>query len=249
MPEQPQTVYDPECQAPLVNEMVEVVREQRQFLVRVYALVALGLFVSGIVAAWTAHQPGMFDYVHSHRLSFQALFLFEILAVTSLSRAVQYLSVAAAWVTFLAYAIFNGMSFCVFFLFVPPGAVAFAFFAISLTFWGLMAYGRLYPDRDLRGGTGAFKTLLMGLAIVVVTNVAMRNSVPYWAMSYLGVIIFAVLISYHTDFICDLAYEFEDDDPARNKAALIGALLISLDFVNLYVMATQLFLGRSRQTD
>ncbi len=240
-------VYDPVRPAPLAHEMEEVAREERHFLVRVYALVAIGLFLSALVAAWAARQPDIFEYVRSHPLNFQLLFLFEVVVVACLSRAVQYFSVAAAWIAFVAYALFNGISFCVFFLFVPPGAVAFGFFVTALTFLALMAYGVYYPDRDLRGGTGALKTLAIGLAVVVAVNLLMRNAVVYWAMSYLGVIIFAILISYHTDFICDLEYEFEDDDPQRDKAALIGALLISLDFVNLYVMASQLFLGRSRQ--
>jgi uncharacterized protein len=217
-------------------EVLEAVREQRHFLARVYGIAASALALSALVAVWAAHRPEMFEYVHEHATSFQALFFFEVASVAVISRYAERMTIGMAWATLMGYAILNGISFCVFFLLLPPGSIAFGFFISAMTFASMSAYAIRFPDRDLRGLSGMFKSLLMGLVIVVVTNLLAGNSMAYWATSYLGVMIFASLTSYHSDFIADLEYEFEDDNRTREKGAVIGALVIFLDFVNLYLL-------------
>jgi len=234
------TVYDPERPEPLQHELEEVARDERRFLVRVYGVASLALAISALVAYWALHRPEMFDYVREHRTSFQVLFVFEVISVAVISRIVDKMTLGLAWLTLVGYAIFNGMSFCVFFLVVPPGSVAFGFLVSALTFAAMSAYGLYFPERELRGIGFMFKSLLMGLAIVVATNLLAGNSIAYWATSYLGVMIFASLASYHVDFICDLQYEFEDDDRAHDKASVAGALVIYLDFVNFYFLVMRM---------
>ncbi|HWR36318.1 MAG TPA: Bax inhibitor-1/YccA family protein [Clostridia bacterium] len=240
-------VFDPDGPMPgeaLSYEMEEVEREQRALLVKVYGFMAVGLLISAAVARWAMARPEMFTYVHEHALSFQIIFALEVAAVAIISQVIENIPIGLAALIFVCYAAFNGISFAVFFLFIPPGAVAFGFLIAALTFAAMAAYGRM-SGADLGTMGSTLITLVAGLGIMSAANVVFNNERVYWATSYLGVIVFASLASYHAQDFRDFDWAFEDDDEANNKAALTGALLLYLDFVNLYIMFMRL-IGRGR---
>ncbi len=82
---------------------------------------------------------------------------------------------------------------------------------------------------------------IVGVLLMLVLNIAFGNADPFYATAFLGIVIFAGLTSYHVQHIRDLDWAFEDDDSANHKAAVVGALLIYLDFVNLYLLFVRLF--------
>ena len=237
----PETVYDPDSKPPLELEMREVAREEHHFLARVYGLLASGLALSTLVAFWALRHPEMFEYVQEHRGGFQVLFLFEVITVAVLSRFAAKMSTGIAWLTFVGYSLLNGISFCVFFQFLPPGSVAFGFLMATLTYVVMSAWGMYSPDGALLGIRGMLKTALVGFSLTAAANLFAGNETEYWETACLAIGIFAGLTCYHTDEIRDLPYEFEDDDRAHSKAAILGALLIYLDFVNLYLLIMQAF--------
>jgi uncharacterized protein len=145
------------------------------------------------------------------------------------------LSLAATAFLFYGYAVLNGVSFAVLFIWLPAGSVASGFGLTAVTF-GLMALYGHQTGRDL----GTFRSFILmiatGVVLLIAVNLTMRTPVAYWATAYMGVMAFGGLTSYHAQNLRDLEWEFEDDDADRCKAMYAGALTLYLDFVNLYVL-------------
>lgn len=238
------TVYDPDA-ATMADPDAEAIEEQqRALLVRVYALMLVGLMTSALVGYWTLGHPEIYEYTMQHMAGFQVMFALEILAVGYISKYVDKLTIGMAWILFLFYAAFNGISFAVFFLFLPPAAVTFGFLLTALTFGVMAAYGH-YTKRDLGAPRNLAIMACVGIAMMIILNVAFGNGDHFYATAFLGVMIFGGLTSYHIQDIRDFDWAFEDDDASNDKAALVGALLIYLDVVNLYMMFMRL-IGASR---
>jgi hypothetical protein len=229
------TVYDPTApsRSPDVDA-VAVEESQRALIVRVYGLMFLGLMISTVVAFWAASHSEISEYTLRHPEDFQIMFFSELIAVGFISRYVQKLTIPMAWILFLGYAAFNGISFAVFFLYFPPAAVGYGFLFTAITFGFMTLYGHTYR-RDLGAGRNILVMGAYGFALQLFCNLAMRHSDAYFGTATLGIIVFCGLASYHAENIRNFEWEFEDDDAKQDKAALVGALLLYLDFVNLYM--------------
>ncbi len=220
----------------------------RHHLVRVYSMMCVGLMLTAAVAFMIGRDADIVEYVRTHPAGFQVLFLFEIVTVAVITKAVEKMTLAMIIITFFCYAALNGVSFAVFFLWIPPASVAFGFLITALTF-GAMAFYGTKTQRDL-GSLRSFLTMiLIGIAILLIFNLPFRNSMAYWATSYLGVMAFAGLTIFHAQDMRDLDFEFEDDDADRCKAMYASALMLYLDFVNLYMFVMRVAgAGRSART-
>lgn len=234
------TVYDPAApQSPPDLDAEAVEQSQRALLVRVYGLMFVGLMVSALVAFWAVQHSETAAYTLRHPEGFQIVFFSEMVAVAFISRYVAKLTIPMAWVLFVVYAVFNGVSFSVFFLYFPPAAVMYGFIYTALMFGVMAVYGHV-TRRDLGSGKSILVMGAFGFALQLLLNLALGHSNAYYGTATLGIVVFAGLASYHAQNIRNLEWEFDDDDTAQDKAALIGALLLYLDFVNLYMMVMNL---------
>ena len=230
------TVYDPAAlpRTPDVDAQA-VEQSQRALLVRVYVLMFAGLMLSAVVAYWAAAHSEIGSYTLRNPEGFQIVFFSEIIAVGFISRYAAKLSIPAAWALFACYAIFNGVSFSVFFLYFPPSAVMYGFLFTGVMFGGMALYGHK-TGRDLGDGRNIFVMGGFGFALQILVNLVLGHSDAYYGTATLGVLVFCGLASYHAQHIRNFEWEFDDDDSAQDKAAVVGALLLYLDFVNLYMM-------------
>ncbi|HEU5402944.1 MAG TPA: Bax inhibitor-1 family protein, partial [Terriglobales bacterium] len=131
------TVYDPAAPPRTTDLDAQAVEQsQRALLVRVYGLMFAGLMLSAVVAHWAAAHSEIGAYTLRHPEGSQIVFFSEIIAVGFISRYAGKLSIPAAWTLFAVYAIFNGVSFSVFFLYFPPAAVTYGFLFTGLMFAG-----------------------------------------------------------------------------------------------------------------
>ncbi len=230
------TVYDPSTAPRTPDPDAQAVEQsQRALLVRVYALMFAGLMLSALVAFWAAEHSDIAAYTLHHPEGFQIVFFSEVIAVGFISRYAARLSIPAAWTLFACYAIFNGVSFSVFFLYFPPSAVMYGFLLTGVMFGAMALYGHR-THCDLGDGRNI---LLMGgfaFALQIFVNLALGHSDAYYGTATLGILVFCGLASYHAQDIRNFEWEFDDDDAAQDKAAVVGALLLYLDFVNLYMM-------------
>ena len=229
------TVYDPTAptRSPDVDALA-VEESQRALIVRVYGLMFVGLMISALVAFWAASHSEISEYTLRHPEGFQIMFFSELIAVGFISRQVQKLTIPMAGVLFLGYAAFNGISFAVFFLYFPSAAVGFGFLFTAVMFGFAALYGHTHR-LDLSAGRNIFIMAAYGFALQLLVNLALSHSEAYYGTSTLGLMVFCGLAAYHSQDLRNFEWEFEDDDAEQNKAALVGALLLYLDFVNLYM--------------
>ncbi|ANL48790.1 inhibitor of apoptosis-promoting Bax1-related protein [Rhizobium phaseoli] len=221
----------------------------RAYMLKVYNLMALGLAITG-VAAYLSFQLA---FSNGEITAFgQAIYLSPlkwvvILAplalVFFLSFRIHSMTVSAAQTTFAIYAALVGLSLSSIFLIYTGQSVVQTFFVTAASFGALSLYGYT-TKRDL-SAIGSFLIMgLFGLIIASLVNIFLASSAMQFAISVIGVLIFAGLTAYDTQRIKELYYE-ADDVAVAGRKAIMGALTLYLDFINLFMFLLQ-FMGNRK---
>ena len=226
----------------LVNPQ-EVAQEQKTFMVKVFGLMALALAVTGLVAMYTASSASMIKFIFGNRGVFIGLFIVQILAVGSLAGWEHKMSVATATSIFIGYSILTGLVFSSIFLIYTTGSIATTFFITGGMFAIMSAYG-YFTGNDLSRFGSLLFMLLIGLIIASVVNIFLSSTTMYWIITYVGVFIFTGLVAYDTQKIKDMSMAYEQGSAEHKKVAIMGALSLYLDFINLFLMLLRLFGSR-----
>ena len=171
--------------------------------------------------------------------------LLTLVMVIGLTAAINRISAAAATVGFLVYAALNSVLFSMIFLIYTGESIAATFFATSLTFGAASLYGYL-TKRKLSTFGRFFTMALFGFLIGTLINLFWANSTFYWILTYCGIFIFVGLTAYDTRKIREMALAAPGiDGETGRKMAIMGALTLYLDFINLFLLLLRLF-GRRR---
>ncbi|EJC81681.1 FtsH-interacting integral membrane protein [Rhizobium leguminosarum bv. trifolii WSM2297] len=221
----------------------------RAYMVKVYNLMALGLAITG-VAAYLGFNFAVQDgqLTQFGVLLFQSplrwvVILAPLAAVFFLSFRINSMSVAAAQTTFWVYAALVGLSLSSIFLVYTGQSVVQTFFVTAASFGALSLYGYT-TKRDL-SAMGSFLIMgLFGLIIASIVNIFLASSAMQFAISVIGVLIFAGLTAYDTQRIKELYLE-ADDVAVAGRKAIMGALTLYLDFINLFMFLLQ-FMGNRK---
>ncbi|MBY3204215.1 Bax inhibitor-1/YccA family protein [Rhizobium laguerreae] len=221
----------------------------RAYMLKVYNLMALGLAITG-VAAYLSFQ---FAFANGELTAFgQAIYvsplkwvviLAPLALVFFLSFRIHSMTVAAAQTTFAVYAALVGLSLSSIFLIYTGQSVVQTFFVTAASFGALSLYGYT-TKRDL-SAMGSFLMMgLFGLIIASLVNIFLASSAVQFAISVLGVLIFAGLTAHDTQRIKELYLE-ADDVAVAGRKAIMGALTLYLDFINLFMFLLQ-FMGNRK---
>ncbi|WP_114390001.1 Bax inhibitor-1/YccA family protein [Notoacmeibacter marinus] len=229
----------------------------RAYMVKVYNLMMIGLALTGL-AAWgvfslsTTTDPAlavgeingvMLTQIGAlmYTSALRWVLIFAPLAlVFFLSFRVHKMSVPAAQTTFWIYAALVGASISTIFLVYTQESIVRTFFITAAAFGALSLYG--YTTKKDLSGWGSFLIMgVIGLLIAMVVNIFLESSALQFAISAIGVLVFAGLTAYDTQKIKEMYYE-GDDDVVHGRKAIIGALRLYLDFINLFMFLLQ-FLG------
>ncbi len=230
----------------------------RAYMLRVYNLMALGLVITG-VAAWgffniavtsdpslgvAQVRDGVFLTQIGATLWMSPLKWVVMLAplaiVFFMSFRVQTMSVPAAQTTFWVFAALMGLSLSTIFLVYTQTSIVRTFFITASAFGALSLYGYT-TKRDL-SAMGTFMVMgLFGLIIAMIVNIFLQSSALQFAISAIGVLVFSGLTAWDTQRIKEMYYE-ADDDATMGRKAIMGALTLYLDFINLFTFLLQ-FLG------
>jgi len=215
-----------------------------EFFRRVYNWMGAGLALTAVLALYTASSPAMLQLIFGNRLVFYALIFGELGLVIALSGAINRLSAAAATGLFLFYSALNGVTMAAIFVVYTQASIASTFFITAATFGAMSIYGHV-TKKDL-SSWGSFLFMgLVGVVIASVVNLFLHSEAVYWVSTFCGVIVFVGLTAYDTHKLKAIAAGgFADDETAR-KGAIMGALRLYLDFINLFLMLLRLF-GRRR---
>jgi len=218
----------------------------RTYMLKVYNLMALGLAITGI-AAYAAFQ---FAFADGQLTAFgQAIYvsplkwvvmLAPLALVFYMSFRINSMSVSAAQTTFWVYAGLMGLSLSSIFLVYTGQSITQTFFVTAAAFGGLSLYG--YTTKRSLSGMGSFLIMgLFGLIIASIVNIFLASSALTFAISAIGVLIFAGLTAYDTQKIKEMYFEADSAEAAGRKA-IMGALTLYLDFINLFLFMLR-FLG------
>ena len=206
---------------------------------RVYAWMTAGLFVTAAVASFVFNSTALSSLIFGNPLIFFGLFIVEIIAVVGLSAGINRLSPAAATAIFMGYAALNGLTLSAIFLAYTQASIASTFFVTAATFGAMSFYGST-NKRDLtRVGNIAIMALI-GLLIASIVNIFLHSAALYWVITYAGVLIFVALTARDTQKIKQLATQVNDERSA-GRIAVLGSLILYLDFINLFIFLLRIF--------
>jgi hypothetical protein len=162
--------------------------------------------------------------------------------VVYLSAAIQRMTAQSALGWFLFYSALNGITLSLLFMIYTAASVTSAFMVTALTFAGMAMYGYT-TKRDLTTvGSLAFMGLI-GIIIASVINIFFFSETLYWIISYVGVLIFVGLTAYDTQKLKEMSLQLDQNEEIQQKAAIMGALRLYLDFINLFIMLLRI-MGR-----
>lgn len=222
----------------------QVKQEQAAFMTQVYGWMTVALLVTATVSIWVANSPTALELIFGNRLVFYGLLIGEFVLVMSLSAAVQRVSARTATLMFLGYAIMNGLTLASIFLLYTGGSIASTFFVTAGTFGAMSAYG-YFTKRDLTSLGGFLLMGVIGLIIASLVNLFWQNETLYWVSTYAGVLIFVGLTAYDTQKIKEMNIIGNAGTDEDRKEAIMGALRLYLDFINMFLYLLRLF-GRRR---
>jgi FtsH-binding integral membrane protein len=218
---------------------------QAAFIRKVYAFMAGGLGTTALAALTVAHSESLTKTIFGHgAIGFYLLLLAELVMVMSFSSLARRLSSIGAATLFYIYSIMNGLTISVAFLIYTKSSIASTFFVTAGTFAGVSAYGFL-TKRNL-ASVGNFMLMgLWGLILATLANMFLGSAMLDWMITYAGVLIFVGLTAWDTQKIKELTVVDGANTDEDHKYAIHGALILYLDFINLFWYLLRL-LGRRR---
>ena len=212
----------------------------RSYMLSVYNYMASGVLLTGIVALLFA-QSGLAAQVFMGGGILKWVIIFApLLMVFGFGAAVTRMSMGGLQAMFWAFATLMGLSLSSIFLVFTGASIAQTFFATAVAFLSLSLWG--YTTKKDLSGWGTFLIMgVVGLIVASIINLFMASAALHWAISFIGVLLFAGLTAYDTQRIKSLYFHVQGSD-MLGRTAIMGALSLYLDFVNMFTFLLQ-FMG------
>lgn len=234
-----------------VQELEKIIRQQEMtnastfkvLMRKVYLWMTLALMITGITAAGVANSPNILALIYSSQVVMWGIIIAEFGLVIYISARLEKLSLSTAATLFALYSILNGVMLSSIFLLYSTAIISKVFFITAGTFGVTALYGYA-TKKDLSSLGNILFMALIGLVIATVVNVFMKSAMFDLILSYIGVIIFVGLTAWDSQKIKHMMMVQQDADESAQKLALIGALSLYLDFINLFLYLLRIF-GRS----
>jgi hypothetical protein len=202
-----------------------------------------GLALTALASMLTLSSQQMLNLIFGNKLVFYALIFGELGLVIALSAAINKISSTTATLMFLLYSALTGVTFASLFLVYTSSSIASTFFIAAGTFGSVSVYGYA-TKRDLTGWGSFFFMGLIGIIIASVVNIFLQSAMLTWIISYVGVFVFVGLTAYDTQKIKQIGAAGFSDEESQKKSAIIGALRLYLDFINLFLMLLRIMGNR-----
>ncbi len=216
------------------------------FIQSTYNWMAAGLLITGAVALFVANSETMLKLIFGNQLIFFGLIIGELVLVFSISARVNKMQASTATALFILYSALNGATISFIFLAYTRSSIATAFFVAAGTFLACSVYGYV-TKRDLTS-IGSFMFMgLIGIIIASLVNLFVKSSAMAMIISYIGVFIFIGLTAYDTQKLKHMAMTQPAglDAGVIRKGAILGALSLYLDFINMFLFLLHIFgMGR-----
>ena len=216
-----------------------------EFIRSVYNWMAIGLGLTGFVAFYVSNSETLLKLIFGNQFIFFGLIIGELVLVFTISARVHKMQASTATSLFVLYAALNGATLSAIFLIYTRSSITSTFFICAATFISSSIYG-MVTKRDLTS-MGQFMFMgLIGIVIASVVNLFVRSSGMSLVVSYIGVVVFVGLTAYDTQKLRTMALSQPEglDSGTVRKGAILGALTLYLDFINLFLMLLRILGNR-----
>jgi FtsH-binding integral membrane protein len=221
-----------------------IAQDAAAFMQRVYGWMTLGLFVTGFSALYVASSPAAIQFIFGSSISVFLVIGVQLALVFSIRPVMRSKGWQAGAILFLLYSATLGVTVSTLLLRYTFTSVAQAFFVTGGAFGGLTLFA-FVTKKDLSGVGNFCMVGLIGIILASVVNIFVSSSAVHFAISVLGVLIFAGLTAYDTQKMKEYAYSQDTDNETGRRASIMAALELYLDFIMMFIYLTQL-LGASR---
>lgn len=206
---------------------------------QVYIWMSMALFITGITALIIADNNALVYSLASNPMLFWGAAIAEVILVLVLASRIHKMSLTTATIMFIVYSVLNGVTMSLLFVVYTSESIAATFFITAGTFGAISLYGYT-TKKDLSSWGSILFMALIGILIASLVNIFLGSETLYWIISYAGVLIFVGLTAYDTQKIKEMIME-SDVNEASYKIALMGALTLYLDFINLFIYLLRIF--------
>ena len=217
---------------------------EADFMQKVYLWMTFALTLTGFVAYRTTQSEFLLELIFSSSFGFIGLILAELALVFWISSGIQRMSSNMAIGLFLLYSVLNGMTLSVLLIAYTGASVASTFFITAGMFGAMSVYGYT-TKQDLSSWGNLLFMALIGLILASVVNIYLQSSGLYWLINYIGVLVFVGLTAYDTQKIKQIAAQVIVESEEGRKVAILGALTLYLDFINMFIFMLRI-LGNRR---
>lgn len=207
---------------------------------KVYIWMTLALIITGITAYGVATSPGLLMALVANQGLLWGLVIVDFVIVIALTAAINSLSLAMATLMFVLYSVLTGAMLSSIFVVYTMTSIANVFFITAGTFAAMAVVGYT-TKKDLSSMGRILLMALIGLIIASIVNIFIKSSGFDLIISYVGVLIFVGLTAYDTQKIKQMLMMAEDTGETMQKVALLGALSLYLDFLNLFLYLLRIF--------
>lgn len=223
--------------------------KEAAFMNKVYAWMSGALLITAFVSWWAATTPAFFQLLYNtdgagniigiNKVVFYGTIIAELGLVVWLSARIQQMTAEKASLLFVLYSILNGVTMSSIFIIYTSSSIASTFFITAGTFGAMSLYGYT-TKKDLTSWGNLLFMALIGVVIATVVNIFLQSAALYWILNYVGVAVFVGLTAYDTQKIKRMANQLDSEENAK-KGAIMGALTLYLDFINLFLFLLRLF--------
>ncbi|AOV96449.1 hypothetical protein A9798_05460 [Edwardsiella hoshinae] len=211
------------------------------YMAQVYGWMCCGLLLTALVAWYAARTPAVLELIFANKMVFFGLIIVQLGVVFVLSGMVNRLSGAAATGLFMFYSLLTGLTLSSIFIVYTYSSIA-STFVVSAGMFGAMSLYGYTTKRDLSGMGSILFMALIGLVLASVVNIWLKSSALTWIVTYAGVLIFVGLTAYDTQKLRVMGEQLTSDDrDGFRRYAIMGALTLYLDFINLFLMLLRIF--------
>ena len=207
---------------------------------KVYLWMTLALVITGFTAYGVATSPGILQAIYGNQIVFWGLLIAEFALVMGVSAAIHRLSLTMATLMFILYSVINGALLSYIFLAYMASSISTVFFITAGTF-GVMALIGYTTKVDLSSMGKILLMALVGIIIATLVNLFVKSEGMTMILSYIGVLVFVGLTAYDSQKIKQMLMEAPDAGEVGQKLALLGALSLYLDFINLFIYLLRIF--------
>jgi uncharacterized protein len=214
----------------------------RSHMLKVYNYMTSAVLLTGVVAMLFARTQFAQDLMVNPSILSWIIIFAPLAAVMAMSFGINRMSTATLQAVFWGFAVLMGLSMARIFMIFSGESIAQTFFATAAAFAGLSLWG--YTTKKDLSGWGSFLIMgAVGIVVASVINIYLGSATMSWVISFLGVLIFAGLTAYDTQKIKSIYFQIQDSE-MLGKAAIMGALNLYLDFVNMFQFLLSFMGGR-----